>query len=626
MKMRYHWYICRFLFVPCCAILVRVSVFAQDTLSSLERIEPSNWWVGMSYDNVQLIVHGKDISHRKVAIAYKGVILKETHQVENPNYLFLDVQVLPSAKSGTFPIVFSSKGQEDLSYTFELKERNKKPRAQGITSSDFIYLLMPDRFANGDMSNDTVAGMNEMGIDRSVVTARHGGDLQGVIRHLDYLQQLGITALWLTPVLENNEKSTSYHGYANTENYRIDRRYGTNELFRALTDSLHQRGMKMIMDIVPNHFGDRHWTMVDMPMKDWVHQWPSYTNSNFRDQAVFDPYAAASDKERMANGWFDTHMPDMNQSNPYVQKYITQSNIWWIEYAGIDGFRIDTYPYNDPAFMSDWALQLKKEYPHLSLFGETWVHGVVNQAAFTEGNTINRGIDTHLPGVTDFQMLWAITDALTKPSGWDDGLVKIYTTLSNDFVYKKPSNNVVFLDNHDLSRFYSVVDQNADKLKSAIALLLTTRGIPQMYYGTEILLKGFTNPDGLVREDFPGGWQGDKENKFVSSGRSQAENEMVDYISSLAHYRKKNPVLQTGKLMQYIPENGVYVYFRYNDDKTVMVVMNTGNKSAAVDLQRYEQRIKGFSKGYNIVTKSEVKDLTSISVPSYSTIIIELMK
>ncbi|MFT4202845.1 MAG: glycoside hydrolase family 13 protein [Chitinophagaceae bacterium] len=603
-------------------VLGAIQSYAQ--VQKVDRIEPSNWWVGMHYNKIQLIVHGKDIANYTPTIQYKGVTIDEVHKVENPNYLFVDIIIGNTAKAGDFPILFKANGKENLTYQYELKERNKDTKAQGVTNKDFIYLLMPDRFANGDISNDKVAGLQEQGLSRDTLTSRHGGDLQGVINHLDYLQQLGVTSLWMTPVLENDQPQTSYHGYANTENYKIDPRYGSNKLFKTLTDSLHRRGMKMVMDVVPNHFGSQHWTVLDMPMKDWVHQWPNYTNSNFRDQVDFDPYSADVDKKQMVNGWFDKHMPDMNESNPYLQKYITQSNIWWIEYAGVDGFRIDTYPYNDPTFMADWAKAILTEYPDFTMFGETFVRGAVNQAAFAEGDMLHRGIDTHLQGVTDFQSLWAITDAMTKPFGWDDGVAKIYSNLSKDFIYKDPTRNVVFLDNHDLSRFYSVVGQNQDKLKSALAWLLTTRGIPQLYYGTEILMKGFSNPDGYVREDFPGGWDGDKEDKFTAKGRSQPENELYNYIATLANYRKNNSVLQTGKLMQYIPQDGLYVYFRYNDNKTVIVIMNTNDKEWTLNTDRFRQRIGNYTSARNIATGEKLNNIKTIKIPSFTTLVLEL--
>ena len=333
----------------------------SQSLPALERIEPAFWWVGMKYNHVQLIVHGDKIAERAVAFSYPHVKLEKMHKVENPNYLFVDIMIEPDAAPGKFAINFSKKGENPVVYEYELKKRNTSVKAQGITNKDFVYLIMADRFSNGDPSNDVVRGMNETTLNRDSMYYRHGGDLQGIINHLNYLQDLGITSLWLCPVIENDEPSASYHGYANTENYKIDRRYGTNELYKALVDSLHQRNMKMVMDVVPNHFGNKHWTVLDIPMKDWVHQWPTFTRSSFHDQPDFDPYAADIDKKVMQDGWFEYHMPDRNQNNPYVQNYIAQSYIWWIEYAGVDGFRIDTYPYNDRDFMASWMKKVKTE-------------------------------------------------------------------------------------------------------------------------------------------------------------------------------------------------------------------------------------------------------------------------
>lgn len=573
---------------------------------------------------LQLIVHGNKIAERSAELAYPGVTLKQVHKVENPNYLFLDLEIGAEAAPGTFPIRFTKKGEKELRYSYELKARDHAAKAQGVTTADLIYLVMPDRFANGDKNNDIVKGMQQVTLNRDSMYYRHGGDIQGIIDHLDYLHDMGVTTLWLNPVLENDQPSASYHGYAATENYKIDRRYGSNELYKQLVEELHKRGMKMIKDLVHNHIGSQHWTMRDLPSKDWVHQWPVFTRSNFREQPLFDPYAAAADKKLMTDGWFDLHMPDMNQENPYVRNYFTQSHIWWIEYAGIDGFRLDTYGYNDAGYMKEWAEAMKAEYPQLTFFGETFVRGVPNQAVFTQGNTLNRGFDTELPGVTDFQYLWAITDLVNGKTPGQDGVMNLYNALANDFVYQDPTRSVVFLDNHDLSRFFSVTGESISKYKLALAGLLTTRGIPQLYYGAEILMKNFCNPDGLVREDFKGGWPGDKENKFIASGRTAQENEVFDYLRKLANYRKQNAVLQTGRMMQYVPENGVYVYFRYNESKTVMVIMNGSDKAKELSTKRFTERIGRFTKGLDITTDKEQSITDIIAVPAFTTLVLEL--
>jgi len=372
-------------------LAVPLALVAQ--LPKLERIEPSFWWVGMKNPNLQLLVHGKDISKNEVSINYEGVKLIKVNQVDNPNYLFLDLLISADAPAGKFDIVFKQNGKQQAKYTYELKTRNtNQQKFQGVTNKDFIYLIMPDRFANGDTKNDVVKGMNETALNRDSMFYRHGGDLKGIAAHLDYLQELGVTALWLNPVLENNQPKTSYHGYANTENYKVDPRFGTNEDYRQLVADCHQRGMKMIKDLVHNHFGTEHFTIKDMPTKDWVHQWPTYTKTTYREQVHFDPYVSKKDKDLMLNGWFDRHMPDLNQNNEFVKNYLTQSHIWWIEYADLDGFRLDTYAYNDAKFMAEWGKRIMEEYPKFTFFGETWVHGVPNQAFFTKGNKIIRAL------------------------------------------------------------------------------------------------------------------------------------------------------------------------------------------------------------------------------------------
>ncbi len=596
-------------------------------LPALERIEPMNWWAGMKNPKLQLLVHGSNISQKSVGLNYPGVKVLKIDKVENPNYLFLNLEISPAAKPGSFLITFSSKNGKPVSYKYELKARDRSPgRVQGVTSKDVVYLIMPDRFANGDKTNDVVQGMQETTLNRDSMYYRHGGDIQGIINNLGYLKDLGITTIWCTPEIENDEPHASYHGYAVTDHYKIDPRYGTNELYKAYVQKCHSMGLKVIKDVVHNHIGSEHWIMKDMPMKDWVHRWPEYTQTTYKDQTVMDPYAAAADKKLMQDGWFDRHMPDLNQNNPCVQNYLTQNHIWWIEYAGIDGLRLDTYPYNDLAYMSDWAGKVQAEFPRLSIFGETLVGSVVNQAFFTGGNTINQKVDTHLPGVTDVQVKDGIYETLNGKFDWSSGVNRLYSVLANDFVYRDAWRNCIFLDNHDMSRFYSMVGENFDKFKSGMAMLLTTRGIPQIYYGTEILMKNFSNPDGLVREDFKGGWPEDKVNKFTEKGRTSKENEAFDYVKRLANYRRNNPVLQTGRLMQYVPEKGIYVYFRYSDDKTVMVIVNSNDKEESISTARFNERMKGFTKAVDVITGAALNSVENIKVPGTSTLVLELQK
>ncbi len=601
------------------------NTFAQ--LPALERVEPMNWWVGMKNPKLQLLVHGNKIAERNVKMSYPGVKLMQVHKVENPNYLFLDINVSAETKPGAFTIAFTKPGASDIKYKYELKQRNHSPdRAQGVTNKDLIYLIMPDRFSNGDPANDSVAGMAQMKVDRSQMYERHGGDIQGVMNHLDYLKDLGVTTIWLTPEITNDIPHSSYHGFAVTDHYHVDPGFGNNDFYIQFVDKCHSMGLKVIKDLVHNHSGTNDFFIKDMPMKSWVHQWPKYTNSNFRDATVMDPHAAAIDRKIMLDGWFDHTMADMNENNPYVENYLTQNHIWWVEYAGVDGFRLDTYPYNDAVYMADWAKKVKAEFPHLSIYGETLVWSVANQAFFTEGNTVNRGFDTGLPGVVDSQMKDALNEALNGPNDWAGGVNKLYLVLAQDFLYQDPTRNVVFLDNHDMSRFYTVVGEDFSKYKAGMALLLTTRGIPQMYYGDEILMAGEDNPDGLVRSDFPGGWASDKVNKFTAAGRTDKENEAFNYVRTLANYRKHTPALQTGKLMQYIPQKGIYVYFRYDAAKTVMVIYNSEPKDQTLSTDRFSERMAGFSKAINVINNETFNTIQTINIPGKTTFVLELKK
>ncbi len=608
------------IFFTACCLLTALGLSAQ--IPALERVEPMFWWVGMHNPDLQLIVHGNDIADRNVTLNYPGVKLVAVHKVKNPNYLFLDLRLSLNTKPGTFPIKFNKAGRKELTYNYELKNRDQSTnRTQGVTNKDLIYLIMPDRFSNGDTSNDSFANMRETGIHRDSMFSRHGGDLQGIMNHLDYLKDLGVTAIWLTPAIENDEPKASYHGYAVTDHYKIDARFGTNALYKAFVDKCHSMGLKVVMDLVHNHAGTEGYTISDMPMKSWVHQWPVYTTSNFKYEAVMDPHGSAIDRKTMLDGWFDHRMADLNENNPYVQNFLTQNHIWWVEYAGVDGFRLDTYPFNDPDYMAKWAADVKAEFPTLSIFGEVLTSNVAIQAFFTQGNTVNRGLDTHLPGVTDGAVKEAIYAALNDAN---DGATRLYETLAQDYLYQDATRNTVFLDNHDMSRVFSVVGENMNKYRSAIALLLTLRGVPQLYYGDEILMKNFSNPDGLVRADFPGGWHGDPVNKFTAQGRNYAENDAFNYVKKLANYRKNTPALQAGKMMQYIPQKNVYLYFRYDDSKTVMIIYNGSDSEQTITTDRYTERIKGAKKARNIIT-GEVLNLDKLTIGNKSTLVLELI-
>ena len=571
------------------------------------RICPPNWWIGMKNKNLELMIYDQDIADWTVSIDYAGVKLKSTTRLQNPNYLFVNLEISAQTKAGSFDIILQKENQTPKKYPYTLFQKNQtKNRITQLDASDLIYLIMPDRFANGDTTNDVFPKMQQKEINRKKMFFRHGGDLQGILDHLDYLEELGVTALWLNPVVENDQAYESYHGYAITDHYEVDRRFGNNALFKKLTEECQKRGIKMVMDIIHNHVGDQHWFIQDIPSEDWIHQWDKFTKTTYRAPTLMDPHASVYDRKLMSDGWFDQHMPDLNQQNPQLAKYLIQNNIWWIEYAGIDAYRIDTYAYPDQAFMATWAKAMQEEYPQVHLFAETWVHGAAVQAQFTEGNFLRDNYNSYTSGVTDFQLYYAINEALNSEQGWTSGAAKLYYTLAKDFLYEDPTRNVVFLDNHDLSRFYSVIGENDEKFKSGIAFLMTTRGIPMLYYGTEILLKNFSDPDGKVRQDFPGGWSTDTKNKFETSGRTVKEQNIFAYVKHLANFRKKSPALTQGKLTQFVPENGIYVYFRTAPSETIMVIMNTHNKPNTISLDRYQEAFGESLEAENIITGNNV--------------------
>ncbi len=573
------------------------------------RIDPAFWWTGMKNPALQLCIYSEGISNYTPTINHAGVSILKINKVENANYLFVDLKISVGTLPGKFKIIFKGRGNElPKSYTYELKARNKQDgitRIQGVTSKDFIYLLMPDRFSNGDTANDIVLGTTDETVDRRNLKSRHGGDIRGVMNHLDYIKSMGVTAVWMTPVTENNQPFESYHGYAITDYYKIDPRHGNNELFLNYVNSAHSKGLKVVQDVVYNHIGSEHWFYKDKPTRDWVHQFDKFTRSTYKDMALFDPHASDSDRNVLSYGWFDKHMPDLNQRNIYLATYLIQNTLWWIEYAGIDGLRIDTWVYPDLDFENSLVKAVLLEYPQLGIYGETWVQGIANQSFFVENNYVNVPFKSMLPGVTDFQLYYATQDALNTDFGWESGTTRWYRMLANDFVYKDPSRNVLFLDNHDLSRFYSVIKEDDNKWKMGITFLLTSRGIPSMYTGTEYLSHNFASLSAIeVRQDFPGGFPNDAINKFTKEGRSEHENEAFNYLSALANYRKTSSALTTGKLMQYAPQEGEYVYFRYDTKQTVMIVMNPTKKEIKLNLNRYYERIKSkkYRSGVDIVT------------------------
>lgn len=609
------------------------SICAQEE-NNKTKVYPTHWWAGMKNPALQVMVYQWDAGHYNYSLVYPGVKLLKVHKVENPNYVFLDLQISVAAKPGQMQIRMRN-GNDAQTIAYELKQRRKGNGtlyATGVHQSDFIYLLMPDRFANGDPANDTFPDLLDKQADRNNPFLRHGGDIQGVIRHLDYLKNLGITALWMTPVTENNTAQTteggtqrsSYHGYHFTNHFAVDKRYGGDTAYRRLSDELHNRGMKLVHDAVYNHIGQDNFTFRDLPTKDWVNQWSPYQNTSYREQPLVDPHASEIDRKISEAGWFTPFLPDLNQRNPYVANYLVQYLIWNTEEFGIDGWRVDTYFYNDPNFLNRTNRDLLREYPSITVFGETLVESPVTAAYFGQNN-FNVPFKHNVQGITDKPLMTVMVDALNQPFGWSEGVNRLYNTLAVDFMYKDPSRNCIFLDNHDLDRVYSLVGEDFSKYKTAINWLLTLRGIPQLYYGTEILMKNFKNPsDAEVRRDFPGGWPGDKENKFEAAGRSAQENEAYTFVSNLANFRKHSSAIGSGKLMQYLPDNGLYTYFRYSLKQTVMVISHTGKNDMPVTMSRFAERTKGFTQMRDI-QNGVVKPLADFVIRPKESFVFELL-
>ncbi|HYG37896.1 MAG TPA: glycoside hydrolase family 13 protein [Cytophagales bacterium] len=589
------------------------------------RIEPPFWWTDMKNDTLQLMIYGTDISKATPSLKYPGVTLLGTSTLESSNYLFVDLLVSDEASPGKIKLSFKS-GKKTISYNYELKERSgEKNRIQGFSSSDLIYLIMPDRFANGDPKNDNLDDMIQK-VDRTGGYTRHGGDLKGISDHLDYMKDLGVTAMWINPVLENNMPEASYHGYAITNLYKVDPRFGSNEDYVQLIAKSHDNGIKIIMDMVHNHIGLNHWWMKDLPSKDWVHQFEQFTKSNYHLATVSDPHASEKDKMLMEKGWFDTSMPDLNQSNSYVGNYLIQNTLWWIEYAGIDGIRMDTYPYPNADFMAKWSKIVMETYPSFNIVGEVWIHSAAMESFWLDKTSQRYDYTSGLPSVTDFPINEAMLSGVNEPAEWNKGLGKLYHTLAEDFLYKDPNRNVIFLDNHDMTRTYTSYGEDLNKFKQGITLLMTLRGIPQLYYGTEILMTGDGAQHSEVRKDFPGGWAEDNRNAFTKEGRTTQENEAFEYVKALANWRKNNSALMAGKLTHFIPEEDTYVYFRHTDNKSVMVVLNTGKETRKLNIERFAERLNGFSKGRDVVTGKIYENLKDIEVEVNASLVLELSK
>lgn len=612
------------------ALSVASIAFSQS--KTLEKVEPAFWWKGMKNPELQILVYGKGIANNEISLS-DGIQIKDIQKVENPNYVFITVNT-NEINVPKFTINIKKDKKNLDSYTYELKQRNPgSADRESYTSKDVMYLIMPDRFANGDEKNDSVPELTEKA-DRSLPNGRHGGDLQGIINNLDYIQNLGATAVWLTPVNEDNEKVYSYHGYAQTDLYKIDARYGTNEDYKKLSQELNKRNMKLVMDYVTNHWGVSHWMIKDLPTKDWVHWFKEGENgfkrSNYKISAQFDPNASDIDKKYALDGWFDKTMPDLNQKNPLVLKYLTQNAIWWIEYAELGGFRVDTYPYNDKEAMAKWAKAITDEYPKFNIVGETWL-GTAGQISAWQKNSKTgeaAGYNSNLPSVMDFTLFGNLPNAFKEKESWDKGLIRLYDSFSSDFLYPDINNVMVFFENHDTERWNEIFKADPGAYKMGLALISTVRGIPQIYYGSEVGMRGDKEKggDADIRRDFPGGWKSDKQNAFNPAMQTAEQKQFYQFTQKLLNWRKGKNVIHTGKTKNFVPKDEVFTYFRYNDKESVMVVINNNIKDQTLDLKYFEESLKGFSKGKEVISGKEFSLQNTLTVPAKTPFIIELEK
>ena len=618
------------LIIAICLLLSMQTTFAQ-----LERLEPPNWWADMNLTSVQLLCYGENISDYEVSS--KDITIVNVERTENPNYLFVNVN-FEGLSAGEYSFKFKKKGSKSFTKAFALKERdaNSKER-ESFNSSDLVYLIMPDRFANGDTSNDSMPSVTEK-VNRAEQGGRHGGDLQGVINQLDYLEDLGVTALWSTPLLEDNDAKYSYHTYAQSDVYKIDPRYGTNEDYKRLATEMEQRDMKLIMDYVTNHWGAEHWLIKDLPEQSWIHQFEDnkdkdfpldgYANSNYRMTTQYDPNASAIDTRYCEDGWFTSTMPDLNQSNPKTLTYLIQNAIWWIEYSGLDGFRVDTYSYNDKEGIANWTKAITDEYPNFNIVGEVWLHNQAQIAYWQKDSKIGalQNFNSYCPSVMDFTLHDAIGVMFKEDNAsWNDGMIKAYDNFVNDFLYQDIDNLMVFAENHDTGRINEIYNGSLDHYKLAMTLVATTRGTPQIYYGSEIGMRGDKGKgDGAIRQDFPGGWATDANNAFTKDGRTEEQEAYHSFSKTLFNFRKETPALHTGELLHYLPENNVYVYFRSLEDQTVMVVLNNNPEEQTLDLSRFTEGIKNATTGKELFSQNTLNLNEPLTVKGKSPLVISL--
>ena len=606
-------------------ILVLVVLFNFISNAQIDKVEPPFWWSDMNLSEVQIMFYGKNIAQNEVSVS-NGLTIKSIQKTENPNYLFVTIDT-KNIMAQEFAFTFKNV-KKSFTQNYAVKERRENSKyRKSYDSSDVIYLIMPDRFANGNPNNDNSKSTKEIA-NRSLPGGRHGGDIEGLIKNLDYIKELGATAVWPTPLCEDNDDNYSYHGYGQSDVYKIDPRYGTNEEYVKLSAALHQRGMKNIMDYVTNHWGWKHWMYNDLPTYNWIHQFPGYSQSNYRMTTQFDKNASKVDTKQCMDGWFVPSMPDLNQSNPLVLNYLTQNAIWWIEYADLDGFRVDTYSYNDKEGISKWTKAITDEYPHFNIVGEVWMHDQAQMSYWQKDSKIGaiQSYNSNLPSVMDFTLHDAIGNVFNEDrQSWDRGMIQVYDNFANDFLYPNPNNLLVFAENHDTGRFNEIYKSDFKKYQIAMTLIATVRGIPQLYYGSEIGMKGDKGKgDADIRRDFPGGWNGDANNAFTKQGRTAEQQKFFEFSSKLFTWRKSKEVIHSGKTTHYVPDNNVYVYFRYNEKETVMVIINNNSEKQTLKTNRFKESIQNLKSGKEVLSGTTFDLNNTIEIEGKSALILEL--
>ncbi|CAM3591924.1 glycoside hydrolase family 13 protein [Flavobacterium gelidilacus] len=607
-------------------IVVLFLLITTFTFAQIDKMEPPFWYEGMNKSEIQVLFYGKNITENTVSIS-NSVIITNVTKTENPNYVFVTIDT-KNVSVQTLKFTFKN-GKKSFTKDFEIKKRRENSALRkGFDASDVVYLLMPDRFANGNESNDSSSKLQEKA-NRELPGGRHGGDVQGIIDNLDYINELGATAIWSTPMCEDNDKGYSYHTYGQSDVYQIDARYGSNEDYKRLASEMHKRDMKLIKDYVTNHWGAEHWMFKDMPTYDWFHQFPGYAQSNYRMTTQYDINGSKRDAKYCMDGWFVPSMPDLNQTNPLVLNYLIQNAIWWVEFADLDGFRVDTYSYCDKDGIAKWTKAVMDEYPYFNIVGEVWMHDQAQISYWQKDSPISKiqSYNSYLPSVMDFTLHDVFGNVFNEENAsWNDGMIKFYDNFVNDFLYADPNNLLLFLENHDTVRFNEIYKNDFKKYQLGLTVIATMRGIPQIYYGSEIGMAGDkgNGGDSEIRKDFPGGWKTDKNNAFINSGRTTAQKQYFDFSKKLLNWRKNKEVIHNGKLTHYIPENNVYVYFRYNDTESVMVIVNNSKDNQKVNLTRFQENLIKYNSGKDILSGQNFDLKNEVSIEGKTSLILEL--